>query len=76
MTYLVEGNRQPRQTMAIPPWEDEFVHLTFLGDTFIARVAESDSPVADSVATCRSVRPQKLCSCGFYWLEWFTEETS
>lgn len=60
-----------RQTMAIPPEKGEFFHQVAVGIS-PPLVPTALAPTGLHVATCRSVRPQKLCSCGFYWLEWYT----
>lgn len=61
-----------RQTIAIPPDKDEFFHQVAVGVTLL-RPPPTLAPTGHHVATCRSVRPQTLCSCGFYWLEWATK---
>lgn len=52
-----------RQTWVVPPRQRWWVHETWVApDQALA--------MAHTYASCRSERPQPLCSCGRFWLEW------
>jgi hypothetical protein len=61
-----------RQTLAISRDRDDYMHITPipLALTFQMMEARATDPWA-GIARCRSVRPQPLCSCGYYWLTWW-----